>query len=401
MKAFLLLTTQLLTSSTKTPATETAYLQISNKYARLIMFTTLLSAIINLSSCTHIDTITPATSESAAREVATNLSIDSVSTLKSVASFPIGAAPATWLPKKSPKGFKLLEDQFSSKTVHAYMNIESSPGKYDFSEPDYWVKWAETHPVRLHGHCLVYQGAAPDWILTFKGRTDEFEQVIKTHIQTVVGRYKGKIKSWDVVNELINDKDGSMFMRTFRKLYPSDAAYIGFVKRCFVWAHEADPDALLFYNDYNFEIAQPKIDGIVRLVNDFKRSGTPIHGIGTQMHISINTPDAGIRNSLRQLAATGLLVHVSELDVMINPDNNPNLVFTPQLLDAQRAKFQTVAKAYKQLVPGPQQHGITVWDLSDADSWIVVLKKQHDAPSMFNTNYDKKPAFYGFLQGLK
>lgn len=326
--------------------------------------------------------------------------IDSNSTLKSIATFPIGAAPASWLPKKSPKGFKVLADQFSSKTVHAYMNIETARGKYDFSEPDYWVKWAETHPVRLHGHCLVYQGAAPEWILNFKGTTTEFEQIIKEHVQTVVGRYKGKIKSWDVVNELINDKDGTMFLRTFRKLYPNDEAYLSFVKRCFQWAHEADPDALLFYNDYGFEIAPEKVSGIIRMVDEFRRSGVPIHGIGTQMHISIKTPNAGIRNSLQRLAATGLLIHVSELDVMINPDNSPNLVFTSKLLDAQRDKFQAVAEAYKQLVPRQQQHGITVWDLSDADSWIVVMKKQRDQPSMFDSSYDKKPAFYGLMRGL-
>lgn len=329
------------------------------------------------------------------------MSVDSNATLKSVATFPIGAAPGAWLEKKSPKGFKVLEDQFSSKTVHAYMNREVSPGKYDFTESDYWVKWAETHPVRLHGHCLVYQGAAPDWILNFKGSNEDFEKVIKSHIQTMVGRYKGKIKSWDVVNELINDKDGTMFMRVFRKMYASDAAYIEFVKRCFQWAHEADPDALLFYNDYNFEIAPAKVEGVIRLVNEFKRTGTPIDGIGTQMHININTPDAGIRSSLQRLASTGLLVHISELDIRINPTNNLDVAFTSQLLDAQRAKFQSVAQAYKQLVPRQQQHGITVWDLSDADSWIVLKQKQNDAPSMFNTTYGKKPAFYGLLQGLK
>jgi len=326
--------------------------------------------------------------------------IDSNATLKSVATFPIGAAPASWLPKKSPKGFKVLEDQFSSKTVHAYMNIEVSKGKYDFSEPDYWVKWAETHPVRLHGHCLVYQGAAPDWILNFKGSNDEFEQIIKSHIQTVVGRYKGKIKSWDVVNELINDKDGTMFMRVFRKMYASDAAYIEFVKHCFQWAHEADPDALLFYNDYNFEIAPAKVEGVIRLVNEFKRTGTRIDGIGTQMHMNINTPDAGIRSSLQRLASTGLLIHISELDIRLNPENL-NISFTNQLLAAQSAKFQTVAQTYKQVVPRKQQYGITVWDLSDADSWIVTLLKQTDAPSMFSTSYNKKPAFYGFMKGLQ
>ncbi|GAB3976793.1 hypothetical protein GCM10028806_36990 [Spirosoma terrae] len=330
-----------------------------------------------------------------------NIVIDSSTSLKAAASFPVGAAPGSWLEKKTAKGYQVFVDNFNAKTVHAYMNRQVSPGNFNFSEMDYWVKWAETHAIRLHGHCLVYQGAAPDWILNFKGPNNEFEQVVKTHIQTMVGRYKGKIKSWDVVNELINDKDGTMFMRVFRKRYNSDASYIEFLKRCFQWAHEADPNALLFYNDYNFEIAPAKVEGVIRLVNEFKRTGTPIHGIGTQMHMKVNTPDAGIRSSLQRLASTGLLIHISELDIQINLDENPNLIFTNQLLDAQAAKFRTVAQAYKELVPRQQQYGITVWDLGDADSWIVNSKKEHDAPCLFNTSYNKKPAYYGFLQGLR
>ena len=384
------------------------FLHVTSLTSSSKLFSVLISFILFslLTACNpQKDSIAPQ-AETSARAIAnvqtTYQVIDSNATLKSVATFPVGVATGSWLAKKSPKGFKQFEDQFSSKTVYAYMNMETAPGKFDFSELDYWVKWSETHPtVRLHGHCLVYQGAAPDWILNFKGTNVEFERVIKNHIQTIVGRYKGKIKSWDVVNELINDKDGTMFMRVFRKMYASDAAYTEFVKNCFQWAHEADPAALLFYNDYNFEIAPAKVEGIIRLVNEFKRTGTPIDGIGSQMHISINTPEVGIRSSLQRLATTGLMIHVSELDIMVNPDNNPTLTFTNQLMDLQRAKFQAVALAYKQAVPQQQQYGITVWDLCDTDSWIVVQKKQNDAPSLFDTSYNKKAAFYGFLQGLK
>ncbi|WP_425290865.1 endo-1,4-beta-xylanase [Spirosoma linguale] len=330
-----------------------------------------------------------------------SIAIDSNATLKSVSSFPVGAAPGRWLQTKSPKGFKLLNEQFNSETVHAYMNIQTSPGNYNFTEPDYWVEYAKTHSVRLHGHCLVYHQAAPNWLLTYKGTTADFEKNIKTHIQTVVGRYRGKIKSWDVINEVFSYSTGAIMSTPFRKLYASDEAYLMFVKRCFQWAHEADPDALLFYNDSNYEIGDAKVNAVLQLVADFKRSGIPIHGLGTQTHISIRTATSGIYSSLQKLATSGLLIHVSELDIRLNPDNSSNFTVTNQLLDAQRIMAQTVVQYYKRLIPVSQQYGITMWDLDDGNSWIIYQEKQKDAPCLFDADYNKKPAFYGFLEELK
>ena len=325
--------------------------------------------------------------------------LDTISTLKSAATFPIGATPGPWIAKKA-KGYEMFKNQFSSVTVHAYMSTETSKGKFNFDELDYWTKWAETNPIRLHGHCLVFHTGAPEWLVQFKGSTNEFEQIIKNHIQTIVGRHKGQIKSWDVFNEAFTSQ-GTIDQTAFRKLYPSDEAYLNFMKLCFQWAHEADPSAQLFYNDYSFENSSAKLDAVLKMVDNFKRSGTPIDGIGSQMHISINTSDAGIRNSFLKLAGTGLLIHVSELDIVVNPANDLSLTISQQLLDAQRAKFQSVATIYKQVVPSRLQHGITLWDFSDADSWIVAQKKKNDAPCVFDGNYNKKPGFYGLLEGLK
>lgn len=377
------------------------YFALTARLIRAFMFATLFGLLFNLTSCNpNAELVQP---ESAAEVTHTSSSrataiIDSNSTLKSVATFPIGATPGSWIAKKI-KGYELFKNEFSSKTVHAYMSTETAKGKFNFQELDYWVKWAETNPIRLHGHCLVFHTGAPEWMLGFKGSTNEFEQIIKNHIQTIVGRHKGKIKSWDVFNEVFTSQ-GSFDQTPFRKMYPSDEAYLNFIKLCFQWAHEADPDAKLFYNDYSFENSQTKLDAVIRMVENFKRSGVPIDGIGSQMHISVNTSDAGIRNSFLKLAATGLLVHVSELDVVVNPTNNSNLIINQQLLDAQRTKYRLVAAAYKQFVPNRLQHGITVWDFSDADSWIVAQKKKNDAPCIFDATYSKKPAFYGLMEGL-
>lgn len=330
-----------------------------------------------------------------------NAAADSNVTLKSVASFPVGAAFNSKITASSAKASQLFAAQFNAKTVHAYMNTQPTPGKFNLAEVDYWVKAAEKQSLRLHGHSLVYHMAVPEWFTQFKGNTGGFENAVKNHIQTIVGRYKGKIKSWDVINEIFDTNSGTIRKTAFRQLYASDAAYLEFVKRCFQWAHEADPNALLFYNDFNLEVSTSKTEAVVALVNSFKKSGTPIDGIGTQMHVNVSTSDAGMRNAYQRLAATGLLVHVSELDIVVNPTNDPSMAFTKQVQDAQAAKYQTVAALYKQNVPARLQYGITLWSFSDADSWLVVDKKQRDMPNVFDSNYNKKIAFFGLLQGLK
>lgn len=367
---------------------------------RVIMFTSLFSLLLNLTSCNQgIEMINPEVTSVSTPGTRITAALDSNATLKSVAPFPIGAAFSSGIILRSTKAYQLFTNQFNSKTVHAYMKVEPVRGQFNFQEQDYWVKLAQTNPIRLHGHVLVYHEGAPDWLLNFSGSTVEFEQVIKNHIQTVVSRYKGKIKGWDVINEIYYNS-GKLRQTAFRQLYPSDEAYMGFVKRCFVWAHEADPDALLFYSDFGTEIAPAKVEAIVNMVNEFKKSGIPIHGFGSHMHITINTPDAGIVSSMRQISTTGIQVHISELDIKVNPKDDQSLIVTSQLLDKQRDKYARVATAYKQVVPVRQQYGITLWDFSDADSWIVKLQGKHDAPCIFDESYSKKPAFYGLMQGL-
>lgn len=327
--------------------------------------------------------------------------IDTTSTLKALASFPIGAAFNSAIVKNNDKASRLFYNQFDAKTVHAYMNTEPAQGNFNFTEMDYWVKATENQSIRLHGHCLVYHVGAPEWLQSFNGTTTAFEAVIKNHIQTVVGRYKGKMASWDVINEIYDYNTGTIRQTAFRKLYKSDADYLEFVKRCFQWAHEADPNAKLFYNDFGMETSSSKLEAIVKMVNNFKQSGVPINGIGTQMHIDVTTSNDGIRNAFQRLASTGLMVHVSELDITVNTNNDATMVFTKQIQDTQASKYQTVASLFKLNVPAQLQYGITLWSFSDADSWLVVDKKQRDMPNVFDASFNKKIAFFGLLAGLK
>lgn len=280
------------------------------------------------------------------------------------------------------------------------MNTEPAPGKLNLSEADFWVNATSGKAIRLHGHCLVYHMAMPTWFTQFDNLTD-FEKAIEQHIKTIVGRYKGKIKSWDVINEIFDYKSGTIRQTPFRKLYSSDSDYIEFVKRCFYWAHEADPSAKLFYNDFNLESDDSKLQAVIDMVNSFSQSGVPIHGIGTQMHIDVTTSDTGIRNAFRRLSATNLLIHVSELDIAVNPTNNPVLLFTKQIQSTQANKYQTTAILYKKNVPSRLQYGITLWSFSDADSWLVTDRRQRDMPNIFDVSFIKKPAYYGLFKGLQ
>ena len=231
------------------------------------------------------------------------------------------------------------------------------------------------------------------------------DNALHTWITTMVDRYKGKVTGWDVANEVVVDGTGELRTSSNSPATPDNfywADHLGrnYIANAFRWANAADPAAKLFINDYNLESDGRKLDSVIKLINELKTAGVPIHGVGLQMHISINTNNTGIDNAFQKLAATGLLIHVSEMDVRINPSNTPGFSATSALLDQQAQKYKYIAQSYFQYVPAAQRYGITVWNLTDADSWIVQSGKV-DFPALFNSSYQKKPAFSGFVQGLK
>lgn len=140
---------------------------------------------------------------------------------------------------------------------------------------------------------------------------------------------------------------------------------------------------------------------MIALANKLKQRGIPISGIGMQMHTDINASNNNITSALQKLAATGLKIHISELDISVNPNNKANIVFTDTLQLAQAAKYQFIAETYRAVVPAAQQYGITTWEFSDRDSWIPVFFKRKDWPLPFDADYKKKPAYYSLLKGLK
>ena len=334
-------------------------------------------------------------------------------TLQSAASFPMGASVSGKLLQENAAYRNVVATEHNSVTAENAMKmnrLHPAADRYDFIEADYIVDFARSQGrKRVHGHTLVWHSFGDiGWVKNFQGDSAAWENLLKTHIQTVAKHFKDKVASWDVVNEafhddgtlrvedkMVNDKksEGSIWARKLGRDY---------MARAFRYAHEADPAALLFYNDYGQEYSPSKVKAIEGLVADFKRRGVPIHGIGLQMHTSLNASNDGIANALRRLAATGLKVHISELDVLVsNWRNDPDLVFTDALKQAQREKYKFIAAAYRDNVPAAQRYGITNWNVGDADSWIRSFVKIHDWPLPFDDNYQRKPAYYGLLEGLK
>jgi endo-1,4-beta-xylanase len=224
-------------------------------------------------------------------------------------------------------------------------------------------------------------------------------------IRNTVTRYAGKVKAWDVVNEAISDGTGTI--RTHTGTTTADefywSQYLGreYALKAFQYARAADPSALLFINDYNLESDNIKLDSLLAFVGELKAKGAKIDGIGTQMHISINTSQAGIDNMFRKLAATGLKVRVSELDIRINPNNAAGFTPSAGVLDSQVAMYRYVIDSYFKNVPAAQRYDFTVWGVADSDSWIVTTQKKVDFPLLFDANYGKKPAYTSVLQALK
>jgi endo-1,4-beta-xylanase len=319
--------------------------------------------------------------------------------LKVAATFPVGTVMSLSTFSNGP-AIATVKKEFSSVTCENAMKIaatQPTASGFVFTEADSITSYCIRNGIRVHGHTLVWHQSLPSWLTTFQGDSAAWENILKNRIKTMLSHFKGRVKSWDVVNEAFND-DGTL--RAFASSSTSNtslwAQKLGkdYVARCFQYAHEADPDAKLFYNDYGQEYSQAKTNAILAMVTDFKKRGIPIDGLGLQFHTNIQRSDTDLKNAISQLSATGLLIHISELDISMNGAQTYTQP-TSAMLDTQKNKMNAIAAFYK-TIPVTQQFGITFWGISDVTSWI-----KNDWPLLFDATYAKKPAYYGFWDGLK
>ena len=265
--------------------------------------------------------------------------------------------------------------------------IGRTQGAYDFSGGDAIAGFAAAHGMQLKGHALIWHGSVPGWVNGLP--PSEMHDVFETYIRTVAEHYRGRVLAWDVVNEAVAD-DGSGLRDTVFRQKLGDQ----YIADAFRLAHQADPDAMLFYNDYNGEGLNAKSNRIYDLVKGLLAQGVPIHGVGLQMHITASNPPAAasVSANLRRLADLGLTVNFSEMDVRIS-----SLPGTPQSrLDAQKSVYHTIVAT---CVAEPRCHAVTFWGFTDAHSWID-SQFGPDDPLLFDEQYAPKPAVYGVLDAF-
>ncbi len=327
--------------------------------------------------------------------------------LKDYSDFPIGTAIRIKTLLNDPELQKLQIQNFNSITSASDMKMNKimpSEGVYYWDRIDSIVNYAETNNQRLFGHNLIWHSSTPKWVEE-KASKDSLwlETFMKEYITTYVGRYKGKVAAWDVVNEGLESAGGAI-----RKTMWYNAIGKDYIAKAFTYAHEADPNAILFYNDFNIERDTVKLNATLKLIKDLRNEGVPISGLGFQMHIRMDIPDDIIAYALKKGAETGLQIHLSEVDIIFNKHDDTRGggmqiydELTDDMKEAQAKKYQNLVKMYRTIVPKEQQYGITFWDFTDRDTWIKGFFNINDWPTIYDENLKPKPAYFGVLEGLK
>jgi endo-1,4-beta-xylanase len=311
----------------------------------------------------------------------------------------------------SPRALKtdealLIKTNFNSLTAENAMKSETihpQEKTYDWKQADSIVAFAQRNKMKLRGHTLVWHSQTPKWLFVDTEGKDVSKEILlermRTHIHSVVSRYKGKIYAWDVVNEAVSDTKNE-YLRKSKFLEIIGEEYI---QRAFEFAHEADPDALLFYNDYN-EIDSVKRSKIVKLMTSLRTKGVPVHGIGLQGHWAINEPGRlQLEQTLSDFSKTGLVLHVTELDISVYPKEHnarerkredDDVLFTEQKRKQQDEVYEMCFALFRKYKANIRS--VTFWNISDRHSWLdnFPVKGRKDYPLMFDQNLKPKSSYY-------
>lgn len=289
--------------------------------------------------------------------------------------------------------FNMIEPENAMK----WPQTELAPGRFDFSRGDAVVSFAEAHQMKVRGHNLLWGIHNPAWLEKGTFTPAGLHDLMQRHIATVAGHFAGKVFAWDVVNEAF-DKDGHLahsiwFDQPGIGLAGKGTAYI---EQAFRWAHEADPKALLFYNDYAAEGVNAKSNAIYAMVKDFKQRGVPIDGVGLQMHLRIgDTAElSSLDANISRLAALGLQVHITELDVAL-PITADGRLEDPADAKRQADIYALVARS---CAVHPACTAFQTWGFTDKYSWIPGFTHgARGAALPFDGSFQPKPAFDAVL----
>lgn len=310
----------------------------------------------------------------------------------------------------------IVEKHFSTATSEndlKWQLIHPWPDQYNWQPADDYVAFCEKNSLVPIGHCLIWHSQTPRWVFRDdSGNTatrDALLARMKDHITTVVGRYKGRIKGWDVVNEALSE-DGTLRNSPWLQIIGEgvEAKKYDFIENAFRWAHEADPDAELYYNDYGLESSRAKCDGAVAIVRHLKSRGIRIDGVGIQLHASLSHPSVeGLEYAITSLADTGVKVMITELDIRTQTRGyrgadisrvNRQATSDPTAAAAETQK--KLADKYAEIFSVLLRHSkeitrVTFWGVYDGASWIG------GSPLLFDRDCQPKEAFSAVTKTVK
>jgi endo-1,4-beta-xylanase len=318
------------------------------------------------------------------------------------------------------RGVPIITSQFNSITpenILKWVSVHPAIDRYDFDAPDRYVAFGEKYHMFIIGHTLVWHNQTPAWVFQDgQGQVVDRDTLVgrmRDHIHTVVGRYKGRIKGWDVVNEALNE-DGTLRPSPWLKIIGED-----YLVKAFQFAHEADPDAQLYYNDYSLE-NEPKRKGAIELIRKLKAAGIPIYAVGLQGHNKMDWPTAEQEDAtIATFASLGIKVNITELDIDVLPRANrsqgaevamtaearPDL--NPYANGLPNTVQQELARRYADLFRVFLKHHdvidrVTFWGVTDGDSWLNnwPVRGRTSYPLLFDRAGRPKPAFDAVVHSL-
>lgn len=288
--------------------------------------------------------------------------------------------------------FSMVEPEDAIKWETLRPDAES----FNFGPADRIVEFARVHGMKVRGHNLVWSTHNPPWLTEGGYKPAELSKLLHDHINKVVGHFRGKVFAWDVVNEGF-DSQGHLRDSIWRNR-PGIGDGAEYIAQSFRWAHEADPAALLFYNEAEAEEGNPKSDAIYAMVKDFRKRGVPIDGVGFQMHImNLATDFASIAANFSRFSKLGIQVHITEMDVAIPVDEHGDARDIADLT-RQAEIYRTIVQICLQT---PDCTAIQTWGVTDKYSWLGWATHQTKGMGLlFDRKYQPKPAYRALIQVL-